>query len=62
MNASDRRYLSKFALDPAIEYRWEDLYELDFYDPEAEEMDPIDDENDMDADDPIPDADIHFKN
>jgi hypothetical protein len=61
VNASDRRYLSRFELDPVLEYRWEDLYELDFYDPEDEEIDPFDDENDMDVDDPIPDADIHLE-
>ena len=51
MNASDRRYLSRFALDPPMEYKWEDLYELDFYDSEEEEMDLFDDGNILDAGD-----------
>jgi hypothetical protein len=54
MNASDRQYLSKFELDPAMEDRWEDLYEFDFYSSEDEEMDPFDDES-------IPDDEIPSK-
>jgi len=57
MNASDRHYLSRFALDPAMEFKWEDLYDLDLYCPEDEEMDPFDAENNMGAEDPIPDDD-----
>ena len=60
MNASDRQYLSRFELDPAMEDRWEDLYEIDFYSSKDEEADPFDDENIPEADDTIPDDEIHF--
>jgi hypothetical protein len=58
MNSSDRQYLSRFALDPVMEYRWEDLYEFDFYCLEDEEIDPINDENILDAEDTNPDDEI----
>lgn len=62
MNDSDRRYLSRFVLDPTMEYRWEDLYEFDFCYSEDDELDPFDDESNMDADDPIPDDKNLFRN
>jgi hypothetical protein len=61
MNDSDRRYLSRFALDPTMEYRWEDLYGFDFSCP-YDEMDPFDDENILNAEDTIPKDDFLFEN
>ena len=61
MNDSDRRYLARFALDPTMEYRWEDLYAFDFPCPYDDEMDPFDDENILDAKDTIPENDFLFK-
>ena len=61
MNASDRQYLSRFALDPAMEFKWEDLYDFDFYCREDEEVGPLNDESIPDAEDPIPDDDILFR-
>ena len=61
MNASDRQYLARFALDPAMEYRWEDLYGFDFPYSYYDEMDPFDDENILDAKDTIPENDFLFK-
>ena len=47
MYDSDREYLSRFALNPEIEYSWEDPFGSDFsYD---DEMDPFDDESIPDA-------------
>ena len=54
MNESDKRYLSRFALDPKMGSRWEDLYEFDFSYPD-DETDPFDDENTLDAEDTNPD-------
>ena len=62
MNASDRQYLSRFELDPAMEDRWDDLYEFEFYASKDEEMDPFNDESIPDADDTIPDDEILSKN
>jgi len=60
MDDSDKKYLSRFALDPAIEYGCEDQYGFDFsYD---DEMDPFDDENILDAEDAIPEDDFLFEN
>jgi hypothetical protein len=60
MYDSDRKYLSRFSLDPAIEYGCEDLSGSDFsYD---DEMDPFDDENILDAQDSIPEDDFLFEN
>ena len=61
---SDRQYLSRFELDPDIEFRWEDLYGFDVsyeftYD---DEMDTFDDVNIRDAEDTIPRDDFLFKN
>ena len=61
MNDSDRRYLSRFALDPTMEYRWEDLYGFDFSCPYEDETNPFDDENIPDAEDTIPDDEILSK-
>jgi hypothetical protein len=63
MMDSDRQYLSRFELDPDIEFRWEDLYGFDVsyeftYD---DEMDTIDDENMLDAEDTIPEDDFLFE-
>jgi len=60
MNASDRQYLARFALDPAMEYKWEDLYGFDFSCP-YEEMDPYEDENILDTEDTIPGNGFLFK-
>ena len=62
MNASDRQYLSRFALDPVMEYRWEDLYGFDFYYSTDDEMNPFDDESIPDTEDTIPEDDFLFKN
>ncbi|MGD8880491.1 MAG: hypothetical protein PVI82_01290 [Desulfobacterales bacterium] len=62
MNDSDRRYLSRFALDPTMEYRWKDLYGFDFSCPYDDEMDPFNDRNILDAEDTIPEDDFLFKN
>jgi hypothetical protein len=60
MNDSDRKYLSRFSLDPVIEYSFEDLYGSDFsYD---EEINPFDDENVPDSEDLILDDDFLFEN
>ena len=61
MNSSDRQYLSRFALDPVMEYRWEDLYEFDFYCLEDEEVDSFDDENVLDDEEPNPEDEILSK-
>ena len=60
MNDSDRRYLSWFALDPAMEYKWEDLYGFDFSYPD--EIDQFDDENISDSEDLILEDDFLFEN
>lgn len=62
MNASDRQYLSRFALDPAIEYDGEDLDGFDFSYSSDAELDPFDDENIQDAEDTIPEDDFLFEN
>jgi hypothetical protein len=57
MYASDREYLSKFALDPAVEYDERDSYEpylADFND----EMDLDDNETILDREDLLLDGDI----
>ena len=60
MYESDREYLSKFSLDPEIEYSFEELYGFDFsYD--EEEMNPLDDENISDAEDSSLDDDFFFE-
>ena len=58
MNASDREYLSRFSLDPAIENTFEDLYGSYFSD---DEIDPFDDETISDAEDSIPEDDFLFE-
>ena len=58
MNNSDREYLSRFSLDPAIEYSFEDLYGSCFSD---DEIDPFDDETISDAEDSIPEDDFLFE-
>ena len=58
MNDSDREYLSRFSLDPAIEYSFEDLYASYFSD---DELDPFDDETISDAEDSIPEDDFLFE-
>jgi hypothetical protein len=60
MYDSDRKYLSRFSLDPAIEFGFEDLYGSDFsYD---DEIDPVDDENISDSEDLILEDDFLFEN
>ena len=53
MNDSDRKYLSRFSLDPDIEYDSEDLYGIDFslYVPDDDDLDPIFSE-DLNPEDP----------
>jgi hypothetical protein len=60
MNASDRQYLARFALDPATEYDLEDLFGSDLsYDGE---MDLFDVQNKLNAKDSILEDDILFEN
>ena len=64
MNDSDKEFLSRFSLDPALESSFEDLYGFDVsyeftYD---DEMDTFDDVNIRDAEDTIPRDDFLFKN
>jgi hypothetical protein len=56
MYESDRQYLSRFSLDPEIEFRWEDLYRFDVFHEFAydDEMDTLDDEKILDVAYPIP--------
>ena len=58
MNASDRQYLSRFALDPELEFKWEDLYDLDLYGSEDEEAHVFGDENILGPEDTNPDDDM----
>lgn len=60
MYESDREYLSRFVLDPETEYGFEELYGLDFS-VEEEEMTPVYDENDSDAEDSISEDDFLFE-
>lgn len=62
MNDSDRKYLSRFALDPDIEYGSEDLHGIDFslYVSDDDDLDPIYSE-DLDPEDPNLDDDFFFK-
>ena len=48
MNDSDSQYFSRFELDPAMKYDWEDLSGFDFAD---DELDPFDDEKILDDED-----------
>ena len=60
MYDSDREYLSRFTLDPALEPSFEDLYGSDFsYD---DEINPFDNENIPDSEDLILDDDFLFEN
>jgi hypothetical protein len=60
MYDSDRKYLSRFTLDPAIELSFEELYGSDFsYD---DEINPVDDENISDSEDLILEDDFLFEN
>lgn len=58
MNASDRQYLSRFEVDPELDYQWEDLYESDFHCSPDDETDLFDRENILDPEDPDPDEEI----
>jgi len=58
MYDSDKKYLSRFALDPSIEYGCEDLNGADFPYPCDEEADLFDDENILDLEDSILDDDV----
>ena len=60
MNASDRKYLSRFVLDPATEYSLEDLYGSDLY--HDDEMDLIDVKNKLNAKDSILEDDFLVEN
>jgi hypothetical protein len=60
MNESDRTYFSRFSLDPAIEYSFEDLYGSYFY--YEEEINPFDDENISDSEDMILEDGFLFDN
>ena len=63
MNDSDRKYLSRFSLDPDIEYGSEDLYGIDFspYVSCDDDLDLFDDEN-SDSEDSIREDDLLFGN
>ena len=60
MNYSDKEFLSRFSLDPAIEYSFEDLYGRDFS--YEEEINPFDDENISDSEDLILEDGFLFDN
>ena len=60
MNESDREFLSRFSLDPVIEYSFEDLYGSYFSD--DDEIDPFDDKKISDSKDLIPEDDFLFEN
>ncbi|MGW8301301.1 MAG: hypothetical protein ACWGNO_04490 [Desulfobacterales bacterium] len=60
MYDSDREYLSRFTLDPALEPSLEDLYGSDFFN--TDEMDPYDDENISDSENVLPEDDFLFEN
>ena len=63
MNDSDRQYLSRFELDPDIEYQWEDIYGSDIpYKFNDDEMDLFDVENKPNAKDSILEDDFLFEN
>jgi hypothetical protein len=58
MYDSDRKYLSRFALDPAMEYGGEDRFESDFFD---DEMDLSDYDGLADGEDSIPEDGLFFE-
>ena len=60
MYDSDREYLSRFTLDPALEPSFEDLYGPDFFN--ADEIDPFDDENISDSENLSLEDDFLFEN
>jgi uncharacterized damage-inducible protein DinB len=60
MYDSDREYLSRFTLDPALEPSFEDLYGSDFS--YLDEIDQFDDENISDSEDLILEDDFLFEN
>jgi hypothetical protein len=60
MYDSDREYLSRFTLDPALEPSFEDLYGSDCSYPD--EIDQFDDENISDSEDLILEDDFLFEN
>jgi len=64
MYDSDREYLSRFALDPSIEYGGEDLFVFDFSDDLSrdDEIESFDDENILDTEDDPPEDDFPFEN
>jgi hypothetical protein len=59
MNDSDKEFLSRFSLDPALESSFEDLYGSYFSD--DDEINPLDDENMPDSDDSILKDDFLFE-
>lgn len=60
MNVSDMKYLSKFAMDPALEYEHDDLYGFEFtFDGQA---DSLDNENLLESDDLLEDDEFLFEN
>ena len=60
MYDSDREYLSRFTLDPALESSFEDQYRPDFFN--ADEIDPFDDENILDSENLSLEDDFLFEN
>ena len=60
MYDSDREYLSRFTLDPALEPSFEDQYGPDFFN--ADEIDPFDDENILDSENLSLKDDFLFEN
>jgi hypothetical protein len=59
MYDSDREYLSRFTLDPALEPSFEDLYGSDFS--YADDTDQFDEENISDSEDLILEDDFLFE-
>ena len=60
MYDSDRQYLSRFTLDPALGPSFEDQYGPDFFN--ADEIDPFDDENILDSENLSLEDDFLFEN
>jgi hypothetical protein len=60
MYDSDRQYLSRFTLDPALEPSFEDQYGPDFFN--ADEIDPFDDENILESENLSLEDDFLFEN
>ena len=62
MYDSDRQYLARFTLGPALESGFEDLYGSDFFYSDEDEINPFENENIPDSEDLILDDDFLFEN